>query len=242
MHITIMDRNKLISYSYYYLGEYEAIVKAIQNNIDVPLVNIENAITVFDSNYPKSFFNLKYPPFVIYYKGDIKLLNEDAIAIVGSRLPCIYALEATRCLTIKNKDKVIVSGLAKGIDACAHNNAIKTIGVLGCGIDYIYPRCNYDLIKKIEKQGLIISEYPSYSKPLGYHFPFRNRLIACLSQKVYVMQSNLKSGTMTTVNEALELGKEVKVLPYDIFDENGINNNRLINEGACMIEREDIYF
>ena len=235
-----MDRLKLISYSFYYLGEYDKIVKAINENADVPLVNIPNAITIFDSEYPKELLNLKYPPLVLYYKGNLDLLKEEAIAIVGSRKPCEYSIKATEAIVKNNLDKVIVSGLAKGIDACAHENAIKTIGVLGCGIDYIYPRCNYDLIKRMEKDGLILSEYPTFSKPLGYHFPFRNRIIACLSSKVYIMQSTLKSGTMTTVNEALELGKEVKVLPYDIFNSDGINNNHLIYEGANIIEYSEI--
>lgn len=235
-----MDKAKLISYSFYYLGEYNKILHAISNNIDVPSVYIPNAITIFDDEYPKELFNLKYPPFVLYYKGNLDLLKQEAIAIVGSRNPCEYALKATQSLVKANKNKVIVSGLAKGIDACAHENAIKTIGILGCGIDYIYPRCNYDLIKKMEKEELILSEYPAHSKPIGYHFPFRNRLIACLSSKTYIMQSTLKSGTMTTVNEALELGREVKVLPYDVFNEDGINNNHLIYEGANLIERSEL--
>lgn len=238
-----MDRNKLISYSHFYMGEYDKIIKAINNEIHVPMVNINNAITIYDDIYPKRLFNLKYPPLVIYYKGNIDLLNDDnCISIVGSRMACEYALKATKALCIANNDKTIISGLAKGIDACAHENANKTIGILGCGIDYIYPRCNYELFNEIEKNGLIISEYPGYSKPLGFHFPFRNRIIACLSSKVYVMQSNSKSGTMTTINEALELGKEVKVLPYDVFSEFGTNNNHLIYEGASIIEKEEIAF
>ena len=235
-----MNRDLLISYSYYYLGEYDKIVKAIKNDIEVPLVNVDNAITIFDEHYPKCLFNLKYPPFVLYYKGNLNLLNRESIAIVGSRNPCEYALNATKNLAIVNSDKVIISGLAKGIDACAHTYAKHSIGILGCGIDYIYPRCNYDLIKAMEKHDLILSEYPLMSKPLGYHFPFRNRIIACLSSKVYVMQSTLASGTMTTVNEALELGKEVKVLPYDVFNEFGNNNNHLIYEGASIIESSEI--
>ena len=235
-----MDRSKIISYSIKYLGEYDKIVQAIKNNEDVDFVNVNNAITIFDDDYPKQLLNLKYPPFVLFYKGDIRLLRESGIGIVGSRKPCDYALNATKALVLKNKNKTIISGLAKGIDACAHENAIKTIGVLGCGIDYIYPRCNYELIKRIEKTGLIISEYPGLSKPLGYHFPFRNRIIACLSSKIYIMQSNIKSGTMTTVNEALELGKEIKVLPYDVFNPCGINNNHLIYEGATIIESDEI--
>jgi len=237
-----MDRKKLISYSFYYLGEYDKIIKAIKDNLDLPMIDIGNAITIFDKEYPKKLLNLKYPPMVLYYKGNLKLLDDECISIVGSRNPCEYALKATEGLCKANRDKVIVSGLAKGIDACAHENAFKTIGILGCGIDYIYPRCNYDLIKKVEKDGLILSEYPGMSKPLGYHFPFRNRIIACLSSKLYVMQSALKSGTMTTINEALELGKEIKVLPYDIFNEFGYNNNHLIYEGANIIEGSEIAF
>lgn len=237
-----MDKSKLISYSFYYLGEYDRIIKAINEKTEVPIVDIPNTITIFDSVYPKELLNLKYPPMVLYYKGNLDLLKQEGIAIVGSRLPCEYALNATKALVKANQDKVIISGLAKGIDACAHEAANKTIAVLGCGIDYIYPRCNYELTKRIEREGLILSEYPGYSKPLGYHFPFRNRIIACLSSKTYVMQSSLKSGTMTTINEALELGKEVKVLPYDVFNKDGINNNHLIYEGAMMIESNEIAF
>lgn len=237
-----MDRNLLIDYSYNFAGEYDRIIKAIKNNEEVKHVEIANCFTIFDECYPKSLLDLKYPPLVIYYKGNLDLLKGDAIGIVGSRIACKYALEATRRLVEKNFDKVIISGLAKGIDYQAHLYANSTIGVLGCGIDYIYPLCNYDLIKRVEQNGLILSEYPSMSKPLGYHFPFRNRIIAALANKIYIMQSTSKSGTMTTINEALELGKQICVLPYDIFDLNGIQNNTLIYEGATPIAREEIAF
>ena len=237
-----MNREKLISYSFYYSGEYDKILKAIDLNENLPLVNCDNALTIFDEQYPKRLLELKYPPFVLYYKGNLDLLNGDSIGVVGSRNACDYALKATQCLVKANIDKIIISGLAKGIDACAHTYANKTIGILGCGIDYIYPRCNYELIKRVEKEGLVISEYPGFAKPLGYHFPFRNRLIACLSDKLYIMQSSTKSGTMTTINEALELGREIRVLPYDVFDINGISNNNLINEGAILIGSDEIAF
>ena len=235
-----MDRKKLISYAFCFRGEYDKIIKAINADLDVPEIIIDNAITIFDDVYPKELLNHKYPPFVLFYKGNLDLLKEKKVGIVGSRKPCEYALKATRLLSQNNNDSVIVSGLAKGIDACAHEYANKTIGVLGCGIDYIYPMCNYNLIKRIEKEGLILSEYPGLSKPLAYHFPFRNRIIACLSKKIYVMQSSSKSGTMTTINEALELGREVKVLPYDVFNESGMNNNNLIYEGATPITNIDL--
>ena len=111
-----MDKNKLISYSFYYLGEYDKIIKAINENADVPIVNVPNTITIFDNTYPKQLLNLKCPPMVLYYKGNLELLKQDAIAIVGSRMPCEYALKATKALVQANQDKVIVSGLAKGIE------------------------------------------------------------------------------------------------------------------------------
>ncbi|MCR4854792.1 MAG: DNA-protecting protein DprA [Erysipelotrichaceae bacterium] len=237
-----MNREKLISYSFYCGGEYGEILKAVREDRDVRCLRIENALTIFDDGYPKELLDLKYPPFVLYYKGDLKLLCEEKYAIVGSRDPCAYALKATEGLARHHKDKVLVSGLAKGIDACAHRNAEKTIGILGCGIDYIYPRCNEDLIRDVAERGLILSEYPSLSKPLAFHFPFRNRIIAALSQKVCIMQSRARSGTMTSVNEALELGRQICVLPYDIFTEEGVQNNQMIYEGAQPILREEIAF
>ena len=237
-----MEKDLLISYAIYYKGEYAEMIKAINENRSVPYATADNVITVFDDAYPNRLLDLKYPPLVLFYKGDLSLLKQQAIGVVGSRKPCSYALKATEALVRNNNEEVIISGLAKGIDACAHENACKTIGVLGCGIDYIYPFQNYKLFKKMEKSALIISEYPHMCKPLAYHFPFRNRIIAALSERVYVMQSAQRSGTMTTVNECLEMGKEVRVLPYDIFDPDGVHNNRLIYEGATPILKDEIAF
>ena len=127
--------------------------------------------------------------------------------------------------------------MAKGIDAQAHKSALtgKTIAVLGCGIDYIYPKVNTDLYRLLSKNQLILSEYPGRVLPLAYRFPIRNRIIAGLSESLYVMQASLKSGTLITVNEMLNLNRDVYALPYNIFDMNGIGTNHLINEGANMI-------
>lgn len=236
-----MTREQLIALAIKYHGEYFSIEKALKNNETITTDQKLDAITILDNEYPEKLLDLNYPPFVLFYKGDISLLNETCIGVVGSRKPCEYALKATKGLCI-NSDEVVVSGLAKGIDACAHLNARRTIGILGCGIDYIYPYVNRELIKDVKARGLVISEYPGLSEPLGFHFPFRNRLIVALSDRLYVMQSAMKSGTMTSVNEALNLGKEVRVLPYDIFLEEGVHNNRLIYEGATPIQREEIAF
>lgn len=236
-----MNRKLLIGLSLKYAGNYTKIIKALKDNINLNELKIcENAFTIYDDIYPIELLDLKYPPLVLYYKGNLDLLKEEKISIVGSRNANDYALKATKSLVEKNIDKVIVSGLALGIDGQAHKYAHKTIGILGCGIDYIYPYKNKYLFDKLEKEGLILSEYPNRVKPYAYNFPFRNRIIAGLSQTLYVMQSNKKSGTMSTINEALELGRDIKVLPYDIFNKDGIHNNNLINEGALLIEREDL--
>lgn len=234
------NREKIISLAIKYSGEYALITKAIKNNEEVDKCVVENAITIFDEEYPKELRDLKYPPYVLFYKGNLDLLKKEKIAIIGSRLPCKYAVEATKLLTKNNNVKVIVSGLAKGIDARAHEEADYSIGVLGCGIDYIYPYENINLYIKLQNQGLILSEYPGLTKPYSFHFPFRNRIIAALASTVYVMQSSQKSGTVTTINEALELQKDVKILPFSIFEDAGQYNNKLINDGALIIDNSDI--
>ena len=234
-------RELLISLAVHYCGDYNKIRKAILNNEETEIKSCPNCITIFDNEYPKKLLDLKYPPFVLFYKGNLSLLSEEKIGVVGSRLPCEYAIEATKTLCKKKSDFVIVSGLAKGIDACVHENATKSIGVLGCGIDYIYPACNKNLYERLEKEGLIISEYPDKTVPYPFHFPFRNRLIAALSNTVYIMEAHEKSGTLTTINEALELGKEIKVLPFDLFNDNGKYNNYLIEEGAMIINYDDLH-
>lgn len=234
------NREFLISLAIKYAGDYNLISKAIINNETVEEVICDRAICIIDKEYPKCFLNLKYPPFVLFYKGDISLLKKEMIGVVGSRKPCEYAIEATKKLVVNNKDRVIVSGLAKGIDRIAHLYAEKTIGILGSGIDYIYPRTNLDLFKRIEREGLLISEYPANVLPLAHHFPFRNRLIAALASQVYIMEAHEKSGTTTTINEALELGKDIKVLPFDVFNSSGYYNNYLIQEGSQIISIEDL--
>ena len=235
-----MDSNVLISYAIKYDGDYNKILSAISKKEDIEKIECQNCFTIFDDIYPKELLELKYPPFVLFYKGDLSLLSKKKVSVVGSRIPCNYAIKSTIDLVKSLNNYVIVSGLAKGIDAIAHDNASNTIGIIGCGIDYVYPYCNMHLYKKLEKQGLILSEYPNSIKPLAYHFPFRNRIIAALSKTVYIMQSSLKSGTMTTVSQALELGREIKVLPYDIYCKEGLNNNHLIQEGASIIEYDEI--
>lgn len=234
-------RERLIAYAIKYNGDINMITKAIFLNEEAPYLPYQNCFTIFDKCYPEAFYSLKIPPLVVFYRGNLELLEKSKIGVVGSRKPSEYALKATKALVLNKSNEVIVSGLARGIDTIAHTYANKTIGILGSGINYIYPYDNKELYHYMEKEGLILSEYPNNVPPIRHHFPFRNRLIAALSREVYVMESHEKSGTLSTINEALELGKDIKVLPFDVFDPKGNYNNQLINEGAQMITYNDLY-
>ena len=185
------------------------------------------------------------PPYIIFYRGDISLLRKESVGIIGSRKPSLYALSVTEKLSLKLAERfVIVSGLAYGIDVCAHQSALKfnTIAILGCGVDIVYPRIHKEIQEEISKSHLLISEYPPGVGPQKYHFPFRNRLIASLSQDLYVMSGTFKSGTMHTVMEALKLNKNIICLPHPITDSSGSGCNALIADGAMMLTNlNDLY-
>ena len=235
-----MTREQLIAYSLAFEGETTLIRQALINHLPyTPVTGILNAITILDDAYPDRLRNLAYPPYVLYTKGNLDLLKRPAVAVVGSRNMLAYAKSMTnQLIPVLSQRFVIVSGLAKGIDACAHEAGLKvnsTIAVLGCGIDRIYPSENKALAQEIEKYGLILSEYPGDALPLKHRFPWRNRIVAALSQAVVVMQADLKSGSMITVNEALNLGKEVYTIPYGLDHPEGQGCNLLIQQGANLI-------
>ena len=151
----------------------------------------------------------------------------------------VYGVMVSQQIVEKLKnDFTIVSGLAKGIDTIAHSGAVKTIAVVGNGINVCYPKNNSELYKYMKEQQLIISEYPLDTPPEKYHFPFRNRLIAALGESLIVPQATLHSGAMITVNEALALGKEVYTVPYRLTDPEGSGCNYLLGQGAKMINCE----
>lgn len=221
-------------------GEYHAIKKALKNREFVEKKFCDHAITILDDLYPKELKELDQPPYVLFYKGNIQLLkHRNRIAIIGSRNPSEYGIESTRRLVNEiDKDIIIVSGLAKGIDGLAHQQALhknKCIGVLGCGIDRVYPYENTKLFQELGKHHLLLSEYPSTTPGLKHHFVARNRIIAALSNHIFVMSATQKSGTLITVDFALALNKEISVLPYNIDDDSGVGCNNLITSGAQML-------
>lgn len=229
-------REKLIRLAIRYGGDYFQIREAVKRQEDPEEIPLQQAITITDEDYPGELLELKYPPFVLFWQGNKELLKRRKVAIVGSREACEYGLKMTALVARKLSNKyVIVSGMARGIDAAAHWNSSESIGVLGNGLDVFYPRCNDKLYKRMRKYGLLITEYPLGTKPDRKHFPFRNRIMAALGEKLIVSQTALKSGTMHTVDQALELGREIYVVPYRRDDPWARGSNRLIQQGANII-------
>lgn len=239
-------RDLLVHYAIKHKGDYFKIISAINKKEPVDyLLTSKQTLTILDEQYPKALRNLKYPPLVLFYKGNVELLNNQTCGIIGSRSVCDYASKMVHCVTEELKKKyTIVSGLAKGIDALVHQNSLtnQTIGVIGCGIDTIYPLENKELYEMMEHKHLILSEYPEQVAPLKHHFPWRNRIIAALSNFLVVVSAEQRSGTLTTVNAALDLSKDVYVIPYPNDNIYGKGCNQLIKEGAHLLMLEDVKF
>lgn len=196
-----------------------------------------------DENYPSRLKDFDESPFAIYCRGDKALLGSvKTVGIVGTRKASTYGLAQAAALSgeLSKHGYVVVSGLALGIDSAAHKAALdggsKTIAVLGTPIDRVYPAQNESLALQIVDSGsLIISEYPPEMKTEKYHFIFRNRIIAALSDIVIVVEAPGRSGALTTARYAMDFGKDVYVVPGDINKPGFLGSNRLISQGAFVI-------
>lgn len=233
------------------------LAKSIRNvKNDLHLSEIENALKKNNVNvllygdemFPETLAEIYYTPCVLYYKGKFIKQDYNAIAVVGSRVPVNYAKKCTESLvkSLVNRAITIVSGLARGIDTCAHQSAIlnngRTIAVLGSGINNIYPPENKKLADKIADNGVLLSEYPLYTKPAAKHFPWRNRIISALALATVVIQAANKSGSLITAYFALEQGKEIFALPFEVTSKYGCGCNELIKKGAHLLQNaEDIF-
>ncbi|KAA0966526.1 DNA-protecting protein DprA [Sporosarcina sp. ANT_H38] len=227
-----------------------SVSKAIQikdnlhRNADTPYDELyeRNAITPIPfSNplYPDQLRILIDPPAVLYAKGDTTLLTKKFnVAIIGSRKATVYSKKAMALIVppLVENEAVIVSGLATGADTMAHEAALeyggKTIAVLGHGLFHLYPKENRALAEKIAVNHLLITEYPPYVNPERWTFPMRNRIISGLSDVVVVTESADKSGTMSTVEHALDHGKDIYAVPGPITSLLSAGPNKLIEEGA----------
>lgn len=198
-------------------------------------------VTIFDPGYPFLLKQIYDPPWVLYCKGDLSLLQwENKLSIVGTRDPSRNGLLSLEKITspLIEAGWLIVSGLAVGIDARAHTLALngrgKTIAVLGSGFNYIYPQCHTQLASAISKKHLLLSEYPPNQKPEKWNFPMRNRIISGLSKGTLIVEARKKSGSLITADLALQEGREVFAVPGSILDERTEGTHWLIHQGAKL--------
>lgn len=193
------------------------------------------------SDYPEKLYNIPDPPYGLYYKGSLPDENKPAIAIIGARNSTHYGREMARLFgrELAKAGVTVISGLARGIDGMAHRGAVEagryTLGVLGSGIDVVYPEENYDLFMEMEKTGGIISESNIGIKPAAGLFPQRNRIISGMSDGILVIEAKEKSGTFITVDQGLEQGKEIFALPGRVMDATSKGCNNLIKLGAHFV-------
>ena len=199
-------------------------------------------VTLVDEEYPSLLREIDDPPLVLYAAGELPIDTARAIAIVGTRRASRYGnLVAGRFASrLALRGITIVSGLAAGIDSAAHQGALdvggKTIAVLGSALDCIYPKRNRALFERIASHGTVISEYPLGTKPAKWTFPQRNRIISGLSRGVIVVQAPERSGALITARLALEQGREVFAVPGNITSLVSAGTNRLIKQGAQLID------
>jgi DNA processing protein len=223
-----------------------------QVDLDAELQRIEKAavhvVTRDDPEYPKNLREVYDPPVILYVKGTLSERDALAIAVVGSRRTTLYGQDMARKLAFQlaRVGVTVVSGLARGIDTAAHNGALqakgRTVAVIGCGIDIMYPAENQKLADEIvEKGGAVVTEFPFGVKPDKQNFPMRNRIISGWSLGTVVVEANLKSGALITANQAGEQGRQVFAVPGRADSILSRGTNKLIKDGAKLTEDvEDI--
>ena len=195
-------------------------------------------VSALEEGFPDKLREIPDPPFGIYYKGKMPGEKEPAAAIIGARLASGYGREQARRFgrQISARGIAVISGMARGIDGIAQKAALdaggKSYAVLGCGVDICYPEENRELYERLQQQGGVLSEYPPGMQPIAKLFPPRNRIISGLSDLVLVIEARKRSGTLITVDMALEQGREVYALPGRVSDALSDGCNRLIRQGA----------
>jgi DNA processing protein len=202
-------------------------------------------VTFQDENYPRRLKDIYDPPPLLYVRGTLKADDELAVSIVGSRKTTSYGRWITEKIAwdLVHHGITIVSGMARGIDTVAHQGAIsgagRTLAVLGCGVDVVYPPENRNIFGQIIDHGAVLSEFPMGAPPEGSHFPKRNRIISGLSIGVVVVEAGKRSGSLITANCALEQGRDVFAVPGNVGAEGSRGTNQLIKQGAKLVESTD---
>ncbi|KFN04370.1 DNA-protecting protein DprA [Bacillus clarus] len=236
----------------YYAGisskKSSELVKFLQtSNLPQYIFHLEKKqifyMTIWDEDYPQLLREIQDPPFVLYGKGERDFLNRvNKLAIVGTREPSLYGKESMRFILqpLLEKEWLIVSGFARGIDTIAHEVTLRqycpTIAILGHGLSYIYPKVNRCLYETWKDYILLLTEYPPHYAPKKWYFPKRNRIISGISKGVLVIEAKSRSGSLITADLALEQNREVFALPGPIFIETAAGTNRLIQQGAKLVQ------
>jgi DNA processing protein len=198
-----------------------------------------------DSAYPPLLSAIPDPPAELWVTGDIEALCAPAVAIVGSRAASHYAKEVASALAfdLGRLGLVVVSGLARGVDGAAHQGALqagaRTVAVLGCGVDVVYPVEHERMAASIATSGALTSELPPGTPPLPHHFPLRNRIISGLSRAVVVIEAGDKSGSLITARCALEQGRDVMAVPGSALSGRNRGSHALLKDGAKLVEGVD---
>lgn len=200
-------------------------------------------LTWFDEAYPECLKAIENAPLLLYVRGRLSAQDAAAVAVVGSREPSFYgSAQATRLAReLATAGITVISGLARGIDEAAHQGCLavphgRTLAVLGCGPDKIYPRENQKLYEAIAERGAIISEFPLGTEPLAWNFPRRNRIISGLSLGVLVVEAHLRSGSLITARLAAEQGRQVFAVPGPVDQWTSRGAHQLLREGAVLVE------
>jgi len=199
-------------------------------------------LTWDEPEYPARLREIYDPPPLLYVAGDVSLLSRHLIGIVGARRPSPYGNQMAERIgrDLAARGIVVVSGLARGIDASAHRGALSavagtTIGVLGCGIDVVYPKENRKIFEEIRQHGLLITEFPMGTFPAPQNFPIRNRIIAGMALGVVVVEGAQYSGSLITARLAMEFGREVYGVPGNATQASSFGPNQLIKQGAKLV-------
>jgi DNA processing protein len=203
------------------------------------------AVPLFDERYPPLLACINDPPPVLWVKGDVETLARPAVAVIGSRAASPYALQVgTRIAAeLAERDIVVVSGLARGVDSAAHRGCLEghgsTVAVLGCGLDRVYPPEHALLASQIAGQGVLVAELAPGAAPLPAHFPLRNRIISGLSLATVVVEASEHSGSLITARCALEQGRDVMAVPGSVLTGRNRGSHALLKDGARIVETAD---
>ncbi len=241
---------KKLIYLDYLIKDYDKKIKILKSNPNLDFIKNEDAsdyynslnckaISILSNIYPNKLKLLKRPPIVIYYFGNISLINNNNIsAIMGSYNNSLYGQKATEEL-IKKLDKIILSGFSFGIEQLAHKHAIKkglkNIIILPCGLNHIYPNNDLKLFNKIKEDNLIISFFSPNIYTKKRNFKIRNELIGALCNELYILEADYKCGVLKAVDKAIDLSNDIYVLPGSVFSKQSKLSNLLIFQGANVL-------